>query len=835
MTSFSHTGISDTLQAPTSPDASALDPDAGTESRLDGGRDHGPGKDAEQQRLRGLRRLHFILPAYFIAIGLMAIAVWKGLTPWHTAAVMTGAMVGGYTCFYTLLASGLSKRFKDPRLICPQVVYSIAMGALSYAIMEGARALALQWLSLVIIFDVQRLGTRQMRWAAASAMAMPVLGIVVMETFAPEGHIDLTFHLVSLGWGAVLVPALLLVGRQARRIRQRQVAMKNEMGQAVVYLRELSVRDALTGLTNRRHMQELLQAEEQRFLRSHRSYTVALLDIDHFKQINDRFGHGVGDRVLHQFATLAAEVFTQAPDTFARWGGEEFLLLMPEAQPGHAAQNLQALRDKVHAFDWCGIHAELKPRFSAGICAREDAKSLRQALERADAALYSAKSSGRDRLAIHGPQGIVSGSTPPGRRLNSPLSRPEVAVQLPVSRLAAASTGQDGARQHEPRRPRLTSRTHRGWRHQLLKLVLGTDDNMRQTIASNFIASFIYLSVMLTIPFYCIPTGLMTPGEGQLLLGMCAFAIVAPYVVVRSGVTMGMRDFALSHPQMAWAMLTIMVAYVQLPVARANILELMCVVLIFGFMNLTPRAAVAQGVMASLMLLAGQAIATYLDDPGRFKPTGHESLQVLSSVIIYALITAQSYNFAKLRQRVRQERRDLTSTAEQIKRLTTHDALTGLVSRQHMQGLLQTEMERHQRSGHGFSIALIDLDHFKAINDTHGHATGDAVLQGFAKAALGRLRITDVLARWGGEEFLVILPEATHEDSAHAVLERVRAHIAEHLSVSPDGEGGTPIRVTFSAGVATHQPDETLDHLLERADRALYDAKAQGRNRCVEA
>jgi len=86
-----------------------------------------------------------------------------------------------------------------------------------------------------------------------------------------------------------------------------------------------------------------------------------------------------------------------------------------------------------------------------------------------------------------------------------------------------------------------------------------------------------------------------------------------------------------------------------------------------------------------------------------------------------------------------------------------HDPLTGLFNRQQMQHLLERECDRHQRSGTGFCVALIDLDHFKSVNDTHGHPVGDEVLVNFAKAAQTVLRTTDVICRWGGEEFLVLL------------------------------------------------------------------------------
>jgi diguanylate cyclase (GGDEF)-like protein len=182
-----------------------------------------------------------------------------------------------------------------------------------------------------------------------------------------------------------------------------------------------------------------------------------------------------------------------------------------------------------------------------------------------------------------------------------------------------------------------------------------------------------------------------------------------------------------------------------------------------------------------------------------------------------------------LRETARQERRKLADTAGQINDLAMRDGLTGLYNRAHALKLLQAELERAERSGRAFSVALIDLDHFKKVNDTHGHAVGDEVLRHFGAHAVEAMRTIDVVARWGGEEFLVLLPEVADRASAVLAVERLRERICqEALSAGVPG-----LRVTLSAGVATLQRGEEVAHLLERADRSLYLAKEQGRNRCV--
>jgi len=170
--------------------------------------------------------------------------------------------------------------------------------------------------------------------------------------------------------------------------------------------------------------------------------------------------------------------------------------------------------------------------------------------------------------------------------------------------------------------------------------------------------------------------------------------------------------------------------------------------------------------------------------------------------------------------------------AHQMEELATHDGLTGCYNRSTTDALLAHELQRGRRAGAPVAFALLDLDHFKQVNDQHGHRTGDAVLRAFAQAVRSRLRASDVFGRTGGEEFGLVLP-ATDLAGARWLLEAVRREV-EALSVT--GRDGQPVRVTVSAGVAVATPEATLsgDRLYGQADQALYEAKHAGRNR-VEA
>lgn len=155
------------------------------------------------------------------------------------------------------------------------------------------------------------------------------------------------------------------------------------------------------------------------------------------------------------------------------------------------------------------------------------------------------------------------------------------------------------------------------------------------------------------------------------------------------------------------------------------------------------------------------------------------------------------------------------------------DPLTGAQTRQVMQRDLKREVVRARRSGTPACIALADIDHFKTINDSHGHAIGDRVLAAVSTSLIDNLRPYDSVYRYGGEEFLICLPE-TGPEEARRVLERVRVRIAKDRFVTDDGG---EVAVTVSFGVTLLNPRRPIAEVVERADKALYIAKAQGRNR----
>jgi diguanylate cyclase (GGDEF)-like protein len=167
----------------------------------------------------------------------------------------------------------------------------------------------------------------------------------------------------------------------------------------------------------------------------------------------------------------------------------------------------------------------------------------------------------------------------------------------------------------------------------------------------------------------------------------------------------------------------------------------------------------------------------------------------------------------------------------QLRAIATVDPLTGLHNRRWMNEMFLRQIDRSARAGEALSLAILDIDHFKAVNDEHGHLAGDQVLAQLARTMQNHFRPTDLLARYGGEEFCVLLPEAAVA-TAVAALDRLRVSIGKTpMQIAQ----GAAIQVTVSCGVAQWRAGGSLDDLVKRADDALYRAKNGGRNRVIAA
>ncbi len=315
-------------------------------------------------------------------------------------------------------------------------------------------------------------------------------------------------------------------------------------------------------------------------------------------------------------------------------------------------------------------------------------------------------------------------------------------------------------------------------------------------------------------------------GDAMMIVATLAYAV---YSVL-------LKKWSLKLPAMQLLYLQVLVAIAWLTYflyhvdsLRGTFMVFYVLALLFGVFQLPPRvfarcAALAFIAFSGIYLV--EALQQRLELPGR------AALQVLVMFIVMVWLSLFASYIQAMRQRMRQRRYALQAHQDtlrgmmrQLEDLVATDELTGLFNRRHFMRMASRALEDLlPNRQHG--LALIDLDHFKRINDRHGHAAGDRVLQTFAAVARSCLRDGDVLARYGGEEFVLLLPHADAEQ-LESCCERLRLAFqqAEPVGVTVD-------TLSLSVGMTLLYADDDLDEALQRADQALYRAKRGGRNRC---
>ncbi len=360
----------------------------------------------------------------------------------------------------------------------------------------------------------------------------------------------------------------------------------------------------------------------------------------------------------------------------------------------------------------------------------------------------------------------------------------------------------------------------------VFNLILGTEPRQRLRISRSLMEANVFVACI-GLQIYAAWVGFMDAGDVWRLSSAIMVNVVFWYALMRAGYNLRFADPTMTLPQIL-AVVTIVVAgYASTGPVHGSTMLLLALVQVFGIFNMKPRGSRVSA--AYTVLLMGLTILYKMrTDPVHYPP--HLELAHFGLVAtIVPTISSLTAQLSGLRSKLQAQKDELANALVRIQILATRDELTGLLNRRHMIEVITQHCNRLGRSGHHrFCLALIDIDHFKRINDTHGHGMGDEVLRGFADAIQKSLRDTDVLARWGGEEFLLLLND-TKAELANLTLERTRAALSAATLIA----GLPELKPTFSAGLTVYHDAEALDVCIERADRALYKAKNEGRNRTV--
>ncbi|MDH2345910.1 GGDEF domain-containing protein [Bradyrhizobium sp. SSUT77] len=305
---------------------------------------------------------------------------------------------------------------------------------------------------------------------------------------------------------------------------------------------------------------------------------------------------------------------------------------------------------------------------------------------------------------------------------------------------------------------------------------------------------------------------------GLLIIG--TFAVLS-----EAGVGDRFTDHYLTVFQISAHMALQFVFLLSVPVIGVAFISVLFLIFAFGTLRMTS----AQAMLTWAIATAGLAAVFLASDLPIGMPVATR-LQRSASMLCFVLVIGQCAFLglfgATLRKILYRRSIELKAAYQRIEELAEFDELTGSYNRRCIMRLLDAEVEKSRQTSTPCAIALIDLDWFKRINDAHGHPVGDEVLRTFAITIFANIRPADCFGRYGGEEFLLLLP-GTDGEAASRMLDRLRGIVAD-LDWSAFSLG---MRVTISAGVVTLRDNDNADTFLVRADRALYSAKAQGRNR----
>ncbi len=550
--------------------------------------------------------------------------------------------------------------------------------------------------------------------------------------------------------------------------------------------RQTAVVDQLTGLLNRVALESRIAEITHQTINTGRPVALILGDIDHFKSINDTHGHARGDEVLAEVAARLSSTVEQEP--VYRLGGEEFLVLLADVDPVEAQNFAERLRASVRQ----SSIGDLRVTMSFGVACSPPDEPLdyEQLFTRADAALYRAKRDGRDRVA--GAAASSAEAPPPEapanvlafeRRRPKRGGAPEEIAEEPV---------------HAPTRERLSEeRAETGsWlvrdevqREHLLDL----GRRIRQRNRPAYIVTFgcvigaasTYGWITLVAPLLAaIAYNIVEDRLDRFRRPEYALGVMWLVTQGANAIGIGSVHFSSAYP----------------PLYAVQLMVIMTI----GTSAVFPRRGTIIGVSfaAFFTIAAGVAINASLAaaDPG--------IIAISAAMVLSAGLIGSAAG----------------RSAVDHRGAAVVDPLTGMLNRAALEARV-AELTHHATAvGQQVSVIIADLDHFKSVNDTYGHARGDEVLQSVAYRIRKHLRAFESAYRVGGEEFVVLLPGVTVDEAegiAHRIWEAVRTE--------PIGE----LPVTISLGLAASEASEAFDYtrVFDEADAALYQAKHIGRDR----
>jgi diguanylate cyclase (GGDEF)-like protein len=343
-------------------------------------------------RMNGMSIVNVLLESFILAL-----YAWTGHVSWNIVLGFLIVSTGSSALFAAVIAMNWNLHLKDKGLLLPQLAFALATQLIFLVL---APQLAVVFLASILVFyNFAMMGFSQRQFLAAwlfygvmTAGALYVSRERFNGTDAEMAILWLFFFLA--------IRQLSIIGAQFSRLRA-QLSEKNRQLQAALKKNEdMASHDDLTDAYNRRHFMRMLVEERDRSNRTGQIFCVSIFDLDHFKLVNDQFGHQIGDRVLQDFCKVVRSAM-RCTDHFARYGGEEFALVLAAATSLETAMRaVERIRDAVDKHDWDAVAPGLHVMVSCGVTAYRAAESVEELLARADQALYDAKNAGRNRVVL---------------------------------------------------------------------------------------------------------------------------------------------------------------------------------------------------------------------------------------------------------------------------------------------------------------------------------------------------------------------------------------------------------------------------------------------------
>jgi diguanylate cyclase (GGDEF)-like protein len=564
----------------------------------------------------------------------------------------------------------------------------------------------------------------------------------------------------------------------------------------------LSNQDPLTRLPNRRHVELTLPVAVADATEGRRQLSAVVLDLDHFKRINDQQGHALGDEVLVGVAQRLRSA-TGERASVARLGGEEFLVIDVVDDPDDGA----ALASRLHAVVGAGA-GPVPVTCSVGVATRPPPAGDVDVVEwgwglvaQADQAMYQAKQTGRDRVvqaaADPGHVGRRGQTTSPPSRAGTLNGSLTGSLPGPRPRRFVGSGGRPG-------RPGCPTQRHPGGERD-------HEAGLRMVGRFTFWLGLLGLTAVLV---NLLLTDLVPAGPGRTGYQVCAVYLAAVTMLMLIRPVAGARAMPL-------ILLSGIPMWVVLQSAHAADRQTLS-----SAVTLLPIVAFAAWLtgprlFAVHLLAVPVALSVALQGVGW--SGGDIAVQAVTSSVTIAVVSLQVFWLRRRGERL----------VRAVEALSVTDPLTGLANRRHLDEHADAVVQLARRDRAKVAVLVIDMDHFKTINDSLGHAAGDQVLRSVGRALSGLLGPDDAAARIGGEE-LMLLAAMDGERDALARAEQVRRSVEQQCNTDAGA-------VTCSIGVAVASPPDHVDpvawvwELYAVADRALYRAKEQGRNRVVAA